>query len=634
MPGHPNKRFLFLQELKRRKVFRVIAMYAGTAFVIMEAADIILPRLGLPDWTVTFLIILLIAGFPIAIVLSWIFEITPGGVKKTESIEADSEPDPSVSTLRSNPRVGNVIIIVLILAVCVLLYPRVFKRDSLKNVRDEDGRISVAVMPFQNMTNDSTWNIWENGIQNELITSLTNAAELKVRQPESIRIVLQSKDQTGHASLVPSMASSISRQLDASVYIFGTIKEAGDMVRLNAQIIDSKTEETFKSFQVEGAVHRLMFLIDSLSMMVKNYLIISELQKKVKPDMRPYLSTLSPEAYRYYMMGEEAFKKYDFPSAMDMLSMAIAQDSNFAMAYQLMASSYANQGNVLMAKEWFGKADNKKEYMSSQQQIFAKFVRALFLENPNFAIKYGRQLQEIDDQSPLLYYNIGEMFNSLELYDHAITEFEKCLDIYAGWGSKPGWGAHYTGLGYAYHKTGQFSKEKKLYEIAEKDFPDDPGILYRQAVLSLSEGENSAASEFLEKFRTLLKNNFSAPDGNIATMTAFIYGEADLLDEAEKYHRQAIALDPANPDKMEELSWFLIDTGRGVDEGIQLAEMALKNVPDYFIYLDTKGWGLYKNGNYTKAYDCIAKADSIQPGYFPRIAQHLEEVKKVAVVEN
>ena len=87
MQTNPNKLSQFWQELKRRKVIKVIAMYAATAFIIMEAAEIMLPRLGLPDWTVTFIIILLIVGFPIVIILSWIFDVTPEGIKKTEPVD-------------------------------------------------------------------------------------------------------------------------------------------------------------------------------------------------------------------------------------------------------------------------------------------------------------------------------------------------------------------------------------------------------------------------------------------------------------------------------------------------------------------------------------------------------------------
>ena len=86
-PENLNKLTQFWQELKRRKVIRVLTMYAATAFIIMEAGDIMLPRLGMPDWTVTFIIILLIVGFPITIILSWVFDITPEGVIKTEPVQ-------------------------------------------------------------------------------------------------------------------------------------------------------------------------------------------------------------------------------------------------------------------------------------------------------------------------------------------------------------------------------------------------------------------------------------------------------------------------------------------------------------------------------------------------------------------
>ncbi len=96
MPDKSSRLLRFWEELKRRKVIKVIAMYAATAFIIMEAGDIMLPRLGLPDWTITFIIILLLVGFPIAVIFSWIFDITPEGLKKTEPVNpAIRIPDPT-----------------------------------------------------------------------------------------------------------------------------------------------------------------------------------------------------------------------------------------------------------------------------------------------------------------------------------------------------------------------------------------------------------------------------------------------------------------------------------------------------------------------------------------------------------
>lgn len=91
MPGHPNKLSNFLQELNRRKVIKFSAMYAATAFILLEAVDIIAPALMLPSWTTTLVIVLLSVGFPIAVILSWIFDVTPEGVRKPLDKTADAE---------------------------------------------------------------------------------------------------------------------------------------------------------------------------------------------------------------------------------------------------------------------------------------------------------------------------------------------------------------------------------------------------------------------------------------------------------------------------------------------------------------------------------------------------------------
>jgi hypothetical protein len=117
MTASPHNPIRFWQELKRRKVFRVMVMYAATAFIIVEASDIILPRLGLPDWTVTFIIILLIVGFPITIILSWIFDITPEGIKKTEPVQAPHEDGSTIPSAKRRLKPSDAVITVLIVIV-------------------------------------------------------------------------------------------------------------------------------------------------------------------------------------------------------------------------------------------------------------------------------------------------------------------------------------------------------------------------------------------------------------------------------------------------------------------------------------------------------------------------------------
>lgn len=224
---HPPKLNQLWQELKRRKVVRVMTMYAATAFIIMEAAEIMLPRLGLPDWTVTFVIVLLIVGFPVAIIASWIFDLTPEGVKKTESREElrDKKEATLTELKQSAPKnvltASNLVITILLVVVCILLYPKIFKPDHLKELRDEGGMISVAVLPFENLTGDSSLYFWENGISEYLINGLATSPELAVSSSQVVSDVLIGERQVNSASISPELALNTAQKINAATYITG-----------------------------------------------------------------------------------------------------------------------------------------------------------------------------------------------------------------------------------------------------------------------------------------------------------------------------------------------------------------------------------------------------------------------------
>ncbi len=203
MPDKSNNPFQFCQELKRRKVFRVIAMYAAAAYVIIELSNNVVEPLSLPEWTPTMIIVLLVICFPFAVIFSWIFDITPEGVKKTESAKVVKQKETPSKPQKRKLRVSDVIIAVLILIVVILAYPKIFRKDKLEDIRDLDGRISVAVMPFQNLTVDTLYNVWQEGVQNLLINKLSNSEELSVSQSQTMFDILESTGQTSYASITP-----------------------------------------------------------------------------------------------------------------------------------------------------------------------------------------------------------------------------------------------------------------------------------------------------------------------------------------------------------------------------------------------------------------------------------------------
>jgi tetratricopeptide (TPR) repeat protein len=523
-----------------------------------------------------------------------------------------------------------VAVVAILIIAAILAYPKIFKRDTLEKLRSSSERIAVAVMPFQNMTNDTTWNVWQNGIQDILVTYLSNFPdELKVRQTESINNLIQSKGLTNNASVTSSVASNISQKLDANVFIYGSIKRAGTTLRLNTQLIDSKTEEAFKSFEINGPAREEMIFqfVDSLKKMIKNFLVISKLEKEVSPDFKNLASTNSPEAYRYFNSGNIAFSKRDFPTAVKLLEQAIVIDTNFIYAILIIPFAYGNQGLYEEAKKWCIRAYGKKDQMTMQQKVWVNRIYANYFETPSEDIKYLRQLLEFDDQMPWVYFNIGNDYNDLQQYDKAIIEFEKSLEIYKKWYSKPMWVWNYTSLGYAYHQLRQYKKETELYKKAEQDFPDDPDMIFRQSILSLSEGDTVMANQNIEKYISVSKEN-SRSEADITKILADIYYEAGIMNKAEKYYRKALSLEPDNPDRLNTLAWFLINNDRNINEGLELVDKAMNLRPNYYNYLDTKGWGLYKQGKNKEALEFLEKAWNLKPVYDHEVYLHLEAAKK------
>jgi TolB-like protein len=199
-----------------------------------------------------------------------------------------------------------------------------------------------------------------------LITYLSNSPEeLIVRQTESINNLIQSKGLTNYASVTPSFASTISKRLNAKVFIYGSIKQAGSTMRVNAQIIDTRTEEALKSFEIEGSSNEEMIfgIIDSLKKMVKNYLIISNLKKDLSHAVQQLAFTNSPEAFRYYISGNNCFAKGDYATAITWYLQALNIDSSFVTAATWISIAYLNRGLYNEGKKWCLKIYKKREQL-------------------------------------------------------------------------------------------------------------------------------------------------------------------------------------------------------------------------------------------------------------------------------
>ena len=178
-----------------------------------------------------------------------------------------------------------------------------------------------------------------------------------------------------------------------------------------------------------------------------------------------------------------------------------------------------------------------------------------------------------------------------------------------------------------FHWTDDGNHIQPIYR--EKDFPAASSLLYRQAVLALSEKETEQANRYIEKYISDLSIN-GISEATISSNLGAIYAEAGILDKAEVYYRKALTLQ-YNADRLGTLAYFLIDNDRNISEGLELIDEALKLSPGDCRYLHTKGWGLYKQGKHQEAVDILRQSWSLRMKnavYSYTAWLHLEAAKK------
>ena len=631
-----KKRASFLHELKRRNVFRVTAMYAGAAFVIIELINNVVDPLSLPQWLPTIIILLLIVGFPVTAILSWIFDLTPEGMKKTGSIQESDEIQEPEKTSRRSLRPSDIIITVLIIAVGILVYPKIFNGDKFEDARDPDGKVAIAVMPFENLSGDTLYNIWQGGFQNLLITTLSNSEELSVRKYHAVNDVLSDKKDINLSSLSPSFVNVLGEKLDTKTLILGNILKAGNKIRINAQLVDAETEEIYKTYQVDGDSENDLFqLADDLSGKIKNYIEIKKISDEyLSPEYQGNSMTNSSEAFKNYIRGWDAFKYVELESAVAWFTKAIQEDSTFINAYVF--NTYANlmNGRSGAAKYWVNKAYEYRADLAIEEKLVLDQLYAYFYETPYEEIKYLKQLIEIDDMNPMYWHQLGFAYYKLFEYEDAVKSWEQIFRIHEKWGTDYANPYPYFLMGDALHKLGEHEKEKKILALGHRVYPNAIMIQQHQAICAYSHGRIQEAEDILVEYKSIRQNILHCTEAMVSSGIGAIYSQSGQYEKAESYYRDAIKQEPDNLYWVYEFAWFLIDKEIDVEEGLELADEIIADSPEYWPAIDAKGWALYKLGRHEEALELLKDSWDLKFAYSHTGYLHIQEVEKALAVQN
>ena len=313
----------FLTELKRRNVYRAAVAYGVVAWFLTQLTTQIFPFFEIPNSAVRFVVIALAVGFPIAMLLSWLYELTPEGIVRTE----DLDPAQARSVQRASGRILDFIIIgVLLLVIAMMIVGR---RPFYRQTGESISQKSIAVLPFENLSRDPDNAYFADGIQEEILTRLAGIADLKVISRTSTQ-QYQSK---------PGNLAEIAKQLGVANILEGSVQKAGDQVRVNVQLVNAQTDS---HLWAETYDRKLTDIFGVESEIAKG--IAESLQAKLTGREEQALAvkpTNNPEAYDAYLRGLAFDARYsshldhvlDAEKAIGFYERAVQLDPNFVVAW-------------------------------------------------------------------------------------------------------------------------------------------------------------------------------------------------------------------------------------------------------------------------------------------------------------
>jgi TolB-like protein len=308
----------FWNELKRRKVVRVAVVYAATAFAVLQAADIMLPQMGVPPWALSLVVALVVLGFPIALVLGWALEVTPDGIRRTEATPAaqvEEAATPALLGKRTLVVAGLLVVLGIGLSAGWLLKPDAPEPVELAAVTESaapgapivsaaPGTLveppaaaparGVGVLPFANLSPDPDNAFFASGVHEEVLTRLSLIPELRVISRTSMEKI------AGDGLEV----SEIGRRLGVSHVLEGSVRRAGERVRVTVQLIEAATDQHIWAENFDRTLDDTFTIQSDIALA-----IAAQLEASLNPQLRASIEarpTDNAAAYDLYLRARES----------------------------------------------------------------------------------------------------------------------------------------------------------------------------------------------------------------------------------------------------------------------------------------------------------------------------------------
>jgi TolB-like protein/Tfp pilus assembly protein PilF len=548
----------FLEEVKRRKVYRVAAAYIIAAGGIIQLASATFPAWELPNWSLRLVILLLLVGFPIALILAWAFDVTSQGIRATPDIPAP----------RTRRRRNIIMLIatgvVISAATGFFLLPRVAAHKVDK---------SIAVLPFENLSDEKENAYFADGVQDDVLTNLSKIGDLRVISRTS---VMQYRGR-------PTNLREIGKALGVSNILEGSVRRSGNKVRVNVQLIDANTDEHVWANDYDGDVTDVFALQSDLAREIAN-----ALQAKLSPAEKSQMTrkpTENGEAYLAFVQAHDLSCAWEDPVKLkqseQLYQRAVDLDPNFALALARFSQleswmSRTHEGT----REHRGKARSLAERALQLQPDLPEAHLALGFSyyygdnNYEAALKEFQIAQRGLPNDSEVYLAIGAIQRRQGKWTESTANLEKAASL----NPKDTWPLHNLALNYQMQRN--FDAANKTVDRGLQINPRGIGLWDIKVKLAMAEkGDFSVYEQAVEKGKS-----FSVSDeervkiiGEEANLLLFQRKYDQLLQLGQSFSDNALAAVPGSL-AMKYFAIGIAQKGLGDDAAARTALLRSKSI--------------------------------------------------------
>src|SRR5437762_4371522 len=429
----------FFSELKRRNVYKVAVAYAVVAWLLIQIATQVFPFFEIPNWAVRLIVLAIVIGFPIALVIAWAFELTPQGLKRTEDVDVAAEGS------RKSHAWIYIVIVGAAFEIAVIFTGRYSARNTANAARTEAAtgsltpQKSIAVLPFENLSDDKIAAYFADGIQDEILTKLASVAYLKVI----------SRTSTAKYKSKPEDLKTVSQQLGVATVLEGSVQKAADKVRVNVQFIDARADSHLWAKTYDRDIQEIFAVESEVAQEIAD-----SLKAKLSPAEANTLAsapTKDPQAYDLFLKGEfeqrvanSNFRPESFDQAARWYKEAIARDPEFALAIAQLAICQ-------LRRHWLTDPLSEAEVMEAGRMAKQAVTLAPDLAEAHVALGLFH------------YYGFRE-------YEPALAEFQRALEL------RPNYSLALQFVAFVHRRQGKWDRTLDELKRSIDQDPRDPYV--------------------------------------------------------------------------------------------------------------------------------------------------------------